>query len=81
LGGHSLLLPKVLTKVCAIASREISMVDLFRYPTVQALAAYIAALPTPIADDQTTKQIKDKREAGLRRMKQRRIQQAVTRTE
>jgi hypothetical protein len=81
LGGHSLLLPKVLTKVRAIVPREISMVDLFRYPTVESLAAYIAEQPTPMIDDQTTKRIQDKREAGLRRMKRRRTQQAVTRTE
>ncbi|WHZ21725.1 MAG: polyketide synthase module [Nitrospira sp.] len=80
LGGHSLLLPKVLTKVRAIASREVSMVDLFRYPTVEALAAYVAAAPAPVTDAQTTKQIKDKQEAGARRMQQRRAQQAVMRT-
>ena len=39
LGGHSLLLPKVLTKVRALTEQEVSMVDLFRYPTVHALAA------------------------------------------
>jgi hypothetical protein len=81
LGGHSLLLPKVLTKVRAVATREVSMVDLFRYPTVEALAAYVAAVPTPVTGDHTAKQIKDKREAGLRRLKQRRTQQAVMRTE
>lgn len=81
LGGNSLLLPKVLTKVRVIATREVSVVDLFRYPTVEALAAFVNAKPTSITEDQTTKQMKDKREAGLRRMKQRRTQQKVTRTE
>ncbi len=81
LGGHSLLLPKVLTKVRAVAPREVSMVDLFRYPTVEALAAYLTLSPSPLTGDRTTKQMKDNREAGLRRMKQRRTRQAVTRTE
>lgn len=79
LGGHSLLLPKVLTKVRGIASRDVSMVDLFRYPTVRALAAYIAADQPSSGDDQTVQQMKDKREAGVRRMKQRRAQQNVLR--
>jgi hypothetical protein len=81
LGGHSLLLPKVLTKVRAVASREVSMVDLFRYPTVEALAGYVGEAPVSTADAQTRQQMKDKREAGLRRMKQRRAQQVGTRPE
>jgi hypothetical protein len=80
LGGHSLLLPRVLTKVRAIATREVSMVDLFRYPTVEALAAYITEVTAPTTDAQMTEQMKEKRQAALRRMKQRRTQQAVTRT-
>lgn len=79
LGGHSLLLPKVLTQIRAIASREVSMVDLFRFPTVRTLAGFIAADQPSSGDDQTVEQMKDKREAGARRMKQRRAQQNVLR--
>ncbi|MEP6932470.1 MAG: phosphopantetheine-binding protein [Nitrospirota bacterium] len=74
LGGHSLLLPKVLTQVRTVARREVSMVDLFRYPTVQALAAYMAADQVPVAEEPVIQQVKDKREAGVRRMKQQRRQ-------
>lgn len=43
LGGHSLLLPNLLGKVQSLSQREVSMIDLFRYPTVHALAAYVRA--------------------------------------
>jgi len=74
LGGHSLLLPKVLTQVRTLTEREVSMVDLFRYPTVQTLAAYVSADGMPAVEESTMQQVKDKREAGMRRMKQQRRQ-------
>lgn len=74
LGGHSLLLPKVLTQVRALTQREVAMVDLFRYPTVQALAAFVSADGAPNVEEATTQHVKDKREAGVRRMKQQRRQ-------
>lgn len=80
LGGHSLLLPGVLTKVRAVAAREVSMVDLFRYPTVHALAAYMTGGQHP-DDGMAVRRLKDQREAGLRRMKQRRVQQIASRAE
>lgn len=43
LGGHSLLLPNLLGKVQPLAQREVSMIDLFRYPTVHALAAHVGS--------------------------------------
>ncbi|MCC2650942.1 MAG: hypothetical protein K0Q60_1097 [Microvirga sp.] len=41
LGGHSLLLAKVWSKLRERVQGELSMMDLFRYPTVEALADYI----------------------------------------
>jgi hypothetical protein len=41
LGGHSLLLPKLLGKIRTLTQQEISMVDLFQYPTIHALAEYL----------------------------------------
>ena len=82
LGGHSLLLPKVLTQVRALTQREVSMVDLFRYPTVEALAAFVSTDGAPIIEAGTTQRVQDKREAGVRRMKQQRRQrQEVVRSE
>ncbi|HEX6289409.1 MAG TPA: amino acid adenylation domain-containing protein [Herpetosiphonaceae bacterium] len=45
LGGHSLRMLQVQGKLRAALNREISMVDLFRYPTVSALAAALSAPP------------------------------------
>jgi len=42
LGGHSLLLVQVQTKLRERLGEDISMVELFRHPTVAALAGYLA---------------------------------------
>ena len=42
LGGHSLLIPKVQCELRAAFGREVDAVDLFRYPTVRTLAAFVA---------------------------------------
>ncbi|HTR46527.1 MAG TPA: beta-ketoacyl synthase N-terminal-like domain-containing protein, partial [Verrucomicrobiae bacterium] len=41
LGGHSLLLTKVHARLVETLRREIAIVDLFKYPTVSSLAAYL----------------------------------------
>jgi acyl-CoA synthetase (AMP-forming)/AMP-acid ligase II/acyl carrier protein len=41
LGGHSLLMLRVYSKLREVFSRNIQMVDLFEYPTVASLAAYL----------------------------------------
>ncbi|MGC3976727.1 MAG: amino acid adenylation domain-containing protein [Nitrospira sp.] len=75
LGGHSLLLPNMLTELRAIADRDLSIVDLFRYPTVHALAAAIGQGPQGTGgQDPQSQQMEDQRNAGLRRLKQRRDQ-------
>lgn len=45
LGGHSLLVVHVLNKVRAISSKEIGMTDMFRFPTVESLAAHLHVEP------------------------------------
>lgn len=42
LGGHSLLLVQLLRRLQTVVKQEISVVDLFRYPTVAALAGYLS---------------------------------------
>ena len=42
LGGHSLLLVRVYYKLCDIVDKKFSLTDLFKYPTVGALAEYLA---------------------------------------
>ena len=42
LGGHSLLLAEVQSKLTEIFANKISMLDLFMYPTINAFAGYLA---------------------------------------
>jgi natural product biosynthesis luciferase-like monooxygenase protein len=50
LGGHSLLVVHVLNKVRALTPKEIAVTDIFRFPTVESLAAHLAAVPAVNAD-------------------------------
>ncbi|HEX2202009.1 MAG TPA: amino acid adenylation domain-containing protein [Longimicrobium sp.] len=43
IGGHSLLLAQLHEKLRETLGREVSMVDLFQYPTISALAAHLDA--------------------------------------
>ena len=61
LGGHSLLMVRVHGRLSEVLSREISLVDLLRYPTVALLSGFVSAqqtgrlLPEPI-DDRVSRQ-------------------------
>jgi NADP-dependent 3-hydroxy acid dehydrogenase YdfG len=46
LGGHSLLIPKVQRELRATFGRDVDPVDLFRYPTVRTLAAFVSGTST-----------------------------------
>ncbi|BFU90192.1 MAG: hypothetical protein NTAFB01_13790 [Nitrospira sp.] len=80
LGGHSLLLGKVLTQVRSLSKRPLGMVDLFQYPTVQALAAYVTDEGPfmenrgSVAQAEQTQQVKERRIAGSQRLKRQREQ-------
>ena len=41
LGGHSLRMSQVHSKMQSVLNQNISMVDLFKYPTIQALAQFL----------------------------------------
>jgi acyl carrier protein len=47
LGGHSLLLVQLLRRLQTVLKRELTVVDLFRYPSVAALADYLGRQETP----------------------------------
>ncbi|VEP16804.1 conserved hypothetical protein [Hyella patelloides LEGE 07179] len=47
LGGHSLLVPQVWNKLTEIFDTEISMVDMFAYPTIHTLAQYLTNSSQP----------------------------------
>ncbi|WP_197685445.1 non-ribosomal peptide synthetase [Nitrospira japonica] len=80
LGGHSLLLAKILTSLRSLSRRPLAMLDLFRYPTVQSLAAYLEG-----SGDGTDRggaeenadlahRAKERRTAGVRRLRRQREQ-------
>jgi amino acid adenylation domain-containing protein len=50
LGGHSLLLARVQAELKERLGREVAMVDLFRFPTIRALAGHLSGEPE---DDDT----------------------------
>jgi predicted RecB family endonuclease len=65
LGGHSLLLVRLHARLQEALGRELSLVDLFNYPSIRALAEHLgqgaaqAAVPAvvEVAQDRAQKQI------------------------
>jgi aryl carrier-like protein len=56
IGGHSLLLVTLQRRLRAAMDADVTVIDLFRFPTVRALAAHLAAPASeadarPAADD------------------------------
>ena len=75
LGGHSLLMAFVLGKLRAVFPKALSMIDLFKYPTINALANYLSQekgeQPSERqSDDWVEKQ--DKGKSRLAQLRQRR---------
>jgi NADP-dependent 3-hydroxy acid dehydrogenase YdfG len=70
LGGQSLLMVQVQGKLRAALNRDLSMVDMFRYPTVSAMAGYLGTLeeaPNAQVSDQKRAQ---RQRAAIERQKQ-----------
>ncbi|WP_437617321.1 condensation domain-containing protein [Sorangium sp. So ce1151] len=71
LGGQSVLLVQVLSRLKAALEREISVVDLFRYPTVSSLAAFLedaaAGAPPRRSFHKAAERAQRQREAALQR--------------
>ena len=61
LGGHSLLLAQVHARLQASIRPDISIIDLFRYPTVSSLATYLTA------GSATGEELEQSRDRGARR--------------
>jgi hypothetical protein len=47
LGGQSILLIQVLSRLRQTLGRDVSVVELFRYPTISALSAYLSGPAEP----------------------------------
>jgi hypothetical protein len=74
LGGHSLLIVRAHAKLAAMTSRELSITDLFRHPTIRALAQFISQ---DVGDDgrstvgETVDRAQSRREAMIQRRQRR----------
>jgi acyl carrier protein len=66
LGGHSLLLVQVHSKLQRIFDQELSIVDMFHYPTISALSQHL----TGEMDKQPTESSGEKLKAGKMRIAQ-----------
>ena len=42
LGGHSLLLIQLQSKLQEVLNRDVSLIDIFKYPTISSLATYFS---------------------------------------
>jgi amino acid adenylation domain-containing protein len=69
LGGHSLLIVRVNTKIRVLLHHDVSIVNMFEYPTVKALARYLSpdeAQPAPEPDAGSTRKDSFERQRQLR---------------
>ncbi len=71
LGGHSLLLVRMLDKLQELFEKEVSVVDFFRYPTVEMLAKFLTQKQEVKLSLTKTYDLVNKQKASLR--KQRRL--------
>lgn len=67
LGGHSLLAVTAVAELSAILGRELSVVLLFRYPTVESLAAALTEESSPSGDPTAGDRAHARRQFHLRR--------------
>jgi amino acid adenylation domain-containing protein len=78
LGGHSLLLARVWNKLRTVLRQELSMVDLFQYPTIHALATYLSQENPAQSSPRQSNDLDEKLRAGKNRLqKQLRQRQSV----
>jgi aryl carrier-like protein len=71
LGGHSLLVARVYSKLREAGAGDMSMVDLFQYPTVNALARYLSRQPTVSQRDDLDDRLKQGRSRLKQQLRQR----------
>ena len=80
LGGHSLLIVQAHRRLSAIVDRDLSITDMFRYPTIGALTAYLGQ-GAEDGDEISAWQPLDRAQARRKAMMQRRQRRQWVRTE
>jgi hypothetical protein len=82
LGGHSLLIVQVNSRVQEILRLDVSLIDMFKYPTVSALAEHLSresSAPSAAATAKGTTQTRLEATERQRQMRQRQQQQTARR--
>lgn len=69
LGGHSLLLVRMLHKVQESFARELSVVEMFRHPTIETLAKFLTQKQEKAPSFTTTYDLVDKQKESLKQQK------------
>lgn len=69
LGGHSLLLVKMLTKLQESFKKELSIVEMFRHPTIAALANFLTQKQKTVASFTKTYDLAKKQKESIKRQK------------
>ncbi|MFL5705776.1 MAG: non-ribosomal peptide synthetase [Ktedonobacteraceae bacterium] len=72
LGGHSLLLVEIQSKLRDVLQQEITLVDLFQYPTISTLAKYLSQQQGSGSSSQRARDRAETRKASMSRLEQRR---------
>ncbi|ETX03443.1 MAG: hypothetical protein ETSY1_00010, partial [Candidatus Entotheonella factor] len=68
-GGHSLSIINVHAKLADLTTRDVSITDLFRYPTIASLAQYLGqSQPEPASAQPYTERAQSRREAHQRQV-------------
>jgi hypothetical protein len=74
LGGHSLLIVQAHRRLSGMVSRELSITDMFRFPTIRALTEYLERKPeagAQVSAQETKNRAQARRQAMMRRQQQR----------
>ncbi|MEA5605193.1 phosphopantetheine-binding protein, partial [Nostoc sp. UHCC 0252] len=71
LGGHSLLMVQVHTQLRQVSQTELTILDMFRYPTINSLAEYLNSSSNPPSFVEETNIQTEKLKEGKARLKKR----------
>jgi aryl carrier-like protein len=77
LGGHSLQMLRIQGKVRSLFNRDLSIVEMFRYPTISSLAELLGSEPTQQQSLEDSEQRAAVAKAATRRRRERRKTQPV----
>jgi amino acid adenylation domain-containing protein len=75
LGGHSLLMIQAQNKLREVVDREVSMMEMFKYPTITSLAKYLSEVPEEKSSlGKSQERVKKQKDAIIQLLKKHRLQ-------